>query len=156
MLDENEPSGSFTLTSLPGGGSCPNTLAERPFAPGYTAHSDSTKAGAYSPFRVHIGRTDGQQELKVVNVTLPKGLTGKLAGIPYCSDAAIAAAAASSGIAEQASSSCPADSLIGTTTTAAGSGSGPIKIAGKAFLAGPYKGAPLSMAVDHAGGRGAV
>src|SRR5258707_388994 len=37
--------------------------------------------------------------------------------------------------------------MIGTTTTAAGSGSGPIKIAGKAFLAGPYKGAPLSMAV---------
>ncbi len=146
-LDENEPSGSFTLTSLPGGGSCPNTLAERPFAPSYTAASDSTKAGAYSPFRVHIGRTDGQQELKVVNVTLPKGLVGKLAGIPYCSDAAITAAANRSGIAEQASSSCPSDSLIGTTTTAAGSGSGPIKIAGKAFLAGPYKGAPLSMAV---------
>ena len=37
--------------------------------------------------------------------------------------------------------------MIGTTTTDAGSGSGPIKIAGKAFLAGPYKGAPLSMAV---------
>ena len=141
------PTGSFTLTSDPGGGSCPKTLAERPFAPSYTAASDSTQAGAYSPFRVHIGRPDGQQELKVVNVTLPKGLTGKLAGIPYCSEAALAAAANSSGIAEQASSSCPAESMIGTTSTAAGSGSGPLKIAGKAFLAGPYKGAPLSMAV---------
>jgi hypothetical protein len=145
--DENEPSGSFTLTNLPDGGSCPNTLAERPFVPSYTAASDSTKAGAYSPLRVHIARTDGQQELKLVDVTLPKGLIGKLAGIPYCPDAAIAAAANRSGTAEQASSSCPAESMIGTTTTAAGSGTGPIKIAGKAFLAGPYKGAPLSLAI---------
>ncbi len=145
--DENKPTGSFTLTNLPDGGSCPTTLAGRPFTPSYTAASNSTQAGSYSPFQVHIGRTDGQQELKVVNVTLPKGLTGKLAGIPYCSDAALVAAAARSGKAELASSSCPADSMIGTTTTAAGSGSGPIKIAGKAFLAGPYKGAPLSLAV---------
>ncbi len=154
--DENTPSGSFTLTSLPGGGSCPNTLAGRPFAPAFQAKSDNTQAGAYSPFRVQIARTDGQQELKAVNVTLPKGLTGKLAGIPYCPEADIAAAAASSGTAQLASYSCPADSMIGTTTTAAGSGSGPLEIAGKAFLAGPYKGAPLSMAVVTAGRRRAV
>jgi hypothetical protein len=144
-LASPNPSNAFTLTSLPEGGNCPNTLAERPFAPSTSAVSDSTQAGAYTPFRVRIARTDGQQELKVVNVTLPKGLTGKLAGIPYCSDAALAAAAASSGVVQQTSSSCPAASQIGTTTTAAGSGSGPLKIAGKAFLAGPYKGAPLSM-----------
>ncbi len=106
----------FTLTSYPGGGTCPQTLAERPFAPGYTAKSDSTKAGAYSPFQVHIARPDGQQELKVVNVTLPKGLTGKLAGIPYCSEAPSRPRAASSGKAEAASPSCPAASQIGTTT----------------------------------------
>jgi hypothetical protein len=145
--DQNTPSSSFSLTGYPGGGSCPKTLAERPFAPSYTAKTDSTKAGAYSPFKVHIGRPDGQQELKVVNVTLPKGLTGKLAGIPYCSEAALEAANASSGKAEQAVSSCPAASQIGTTSTEAGSGAVPYKIDGKAFLAGPYKGAPLSMAV---------
>jgi hypothetical protein len=143
--DENTPTGSFTLTSDPSGGSCPTTLAGRRFAPTYTGQSDSSTAGAYSPLRVHIGRSDGEQELKVVNVTLPKGLIGKLAGIPYCSEADIAAAAASSGTAQLSSYSCPADSLIGTTTTAVGSGSGPFKVAGKAFLAGPYKGAPLSM-----------
>ncbi len=139
------PTGSFTLTSDPSDGSCPATLAARQFVPTYTAKPDSTKAGAYSPFRVNIARRDGEQELKAVNVTLPKGLTGKLAGIPYCPDAAIAAAAGKSGAAELAVSSCSADSLIGSTTTAAGSGNGPLKIAGKAFLAGPYKGAPLSM-----------
>ncbi len=139
------PSGSFTLTTSPTGGNCPATLAERPFKPGYSAKSSSTAAGAYSPFQVQIARADGEQELKVVDVTLPKGLTGKLAGIPYCPEAAIAAAAASSGTAQLASPSCSAASLIGTTTTAAGSGSGPFKIDGKAYLAGPYKGAPLSM-----------
>jgi len=144
-LADPNPEHSFTLSSLPDGGLCPKTLAERPFAPSYTGASDNPAAGAYSPFRVHIGRTDGQQELKAVNVTLPKGLTGKLAGIPYCSEAEIASARASSGTAQQANYSCPAASLVGTTTTAAGSGSGPLKIAGKAFLAGPYKGAPLSL-----------
>jgi hypothetical protein len=143
--DQNKPTDQLTLTSYPGGGACPKTLAERPFAPGYTAKSDSTKAGAYSPFRVHIGRPDGQQELKVVNVTLPKGLTGKLAGIPYCSEAAITAAAAALGKVEKASPSCPSDSSIGTTSTEAGTGASPLKLGGNAYLAGPYKGAPLSM-----------
>jgi hypothetical protein len=145
--DQNTPSSNLNLANYPGGGACPKTLAARPFAPGYTAKSDSSKAGAYSPFQVKIARPDGQQELKVVNVTLPKGLTGKLAGIPYCSEAELAAAAASSGQAERASYSCPATSLIGETLTRAGSGSSPLSIPGKAFLAGPYKGAPLSMAV---------
>jgi hypothetical protein len=141
------PDDSFTLTTLPDGGPCPPTLAARPFAPTYAANSTSTAAGAFSPFTVKIGRADGEQELKAVNVTLPKGLIGKLAGIPYCPEASIAAAANTSGDAQLAAPSCPAASQIGTTTTAAGSGTGPIKIAGRAYLAGPYKGAPLSMVV---------
>ncbi|HEY5053066.1 MAG TPA: hypothetical protein VII45_06615 [Solirubrobacterales bacterium] len=141
------PTGSFTLSSVPGGGSCPTTLAGRAFAPSYTGVSDSAKGGAYSPFRVHIGRPDGQQELKGINVTLPKGLTAKLAGVPYCSNAALAAAAESTGGAEQALSRCQDESMIGTASTEAGTGSDPVKLAGKAYLAGPYEGAPLSMAI---------
>jgi len=140
------PSAEFTLSSVPGGGTCPQTLAERKFTPGYTAKSDSTKAGAYSPFRVNIGRVDGEQELKVVDVTLPKGLTGNLSGIPYCSDEALTAAAGATGKAEQANSSCSAASQIGAVTTESGTGPDPLKLGGKAYLAGPYKGAPLSMA----------
>jgi len=136
---------TVTLTTDPGGGSCPTTMAGRKFAPGYSAKSNSTKAGAYSPFRVRITRTDGQQELKLVDVTLPKGLTGKLAGIPYCSEAAIVAAAASTGKAELANPSCSSASRIGGTSTETGSGANPLKIGGNAYLAGPYKGAPLSM-----------
>ncbi len=137
----------FTLSAAPGGGPCPTTMAGRPFAPSYTAKSDSTKANAYSPFRVNIGRPDGQQELKRVDVTLPKGHAGNLTGIPYCSESALATAAASSGVAEQTNPSCSSASEIGNASTLSGTGSSPIKIAGKAYLAGPYKEAPLSLAI---------
>lgn len=140
------PVSTFTLSGDPGGGACPTTLAVRRFTPSYTAKSDSTKAGRYSPFRVHIGRNDGQQELKRVDVTLPKGLTGNLSGIPYCSASALDAAVHSSGRAEIASPSCPSASRIGTTSTTSGTGSNPVTLGGDAYLAGPYKGAPLSMA----------
>jgi hypothetical protein len=138
---------SFTLSSVPGGGTCPTTLAARKFAPSYTAKSDSTKAGKYSPFRVNIARTDGQQEIKAVNVTLPKGLTGNLSGIPYCSEEALAAAAATTGASEKAKPSCSSESAIGSASTVSGTGDKAVTLAGTAYLAGPYKGAPLSMAV---------
>jgi hypothetical protein len=140
-------SSKFTLSSDPTGGTCPTTLAARKFAPSYTAKSKSTKAGKYSPFKVNIGRSDGQQELKGVNVTLPKGLTGNLSGIPYCSAKALAAAAKNSGATEKAHPSCSSKSQIATTSTTAGTGSHPVTLAGKAYLSGPYKGAPLSMDV---------
>ena len=147
---------SFNLSSYPGGGSCPTSLGARPFNPAYTAKSDSTKAGAYSPFRLTVARPDGQQELKVVNVTLPKGLTGKLAGIPYCSDADIAAAESSSGKAQAASSSCPSASGIGSAVVQCRLRLGAVEVDGKVFLAGPYKGARAVAGRDHAGGRRSV
>jgi hypothetical protein len=135
----------FTLSTDPNGGSCPKTMAERKFSPSYKAVMESAQGGAFSPFHVQIARTDGQQELKVVNVTLPKGLTGKLAGIPYCSESAIAAAAVNSGKAELASPSCSGESRIGTVDTVSGTGANPLKLSGNAYLAGPYKGAALSL-----------
>jgi hypothetical protein len=143
---EQKPvSSSVTLSDDPTGGACPKTLAERKFSPFYRAHTNSQKAGAYSPFHVNIARRDGEQELKVVDVTLPKGLTGKLAGIPYCPEEAIAAANGRSGKDEQASPSCSSQSQVGTVTTKSGSGNNPLQLGGKAYLAGPYKGAALSL-----------
>ena len=80
-------------------------------------------------------------------MTLPPGLTAKLAGVRYCPAAAIAAAAANSGAAEAANSSCPDKSLVGSAAVSAGSGANPYRTTGKAFLSGPYHGAPLSLAV---------
>jgi hypothetical protein len=137
----------FGLSTAPGGGPCSKTLAGRPFAPGFGAGTDSPRAGAYSPLQMNIARADGNQELKGADVTLPPGLTAKLAGLTYCPEAALAAAGANSGLAEAANPSCPASSYIGGALTVAGSGPSPIQIGGKVFLAGPHKGAPLSLAV---------
>jgi len=135
----------FTPTALPNGGPCPQTLAERPFAPLYSAQSDNGRGGSVSPFRVRIARPEGHQELKSIDFALPKGLIGKLAGIPYCPETAIAAAPRRSGAAELGSPSCPAQSQLGTIATESGSGNDPLRLTGKAYLGGPYKGAPLSV-----------
>jgi hypothetical protein len=141
------PADSFSMTGAPGGGKCAKTLAERPFGPAFAAGPASPKAGAFSPVIVHIDRGDGQQELKGADVVLPPGMTGKLRGIPYCPESAIAAAATRAGAEERASSSCPARSQVGTAAVAAGTGPAPYKIEGRVFLSGPYHGAPLSLAV---------
>jgi hypothetical protein len=145
--DNNRPTTNTALTSVPGGGTCPTSLGARKFTPGYTAKSESASAGKYSPFNVQITRDDGQQELKVVNVTLPKGLVGRLAGIPYCGEAELDAALKSSGLAQQSKPSCSSESAIGSTVTKSGSGNAPLTLGGTAYLAGPYKNAPLSMAI---------
>jgi hypothetical protein len=137
----------FTLSNAPGGGPCAKTMAARPFAPSFNAAPKSNQAATFTPFSLRIARTDGQQELKGVDVTLPPGATAKLAGVPYCPVAALAAAANGSGAAEKANPSCPDRSQVGVATATAGTGPSPLQIDGRAFLSGRYKNAPLSIAV---------
>jgi hypothetical protein len=137
----------FQITSGPGGGPCASGPGGLPFAPNFEAGTVSTQAGAYAPLVIKLARRDGEQELTRLDFTLPPGLTGRLAGIPYCSEQAIAAAAGKSGKAEQAHPSCPAGSELGTVDTAAGVGSEPIHVGGHLYLSGPYAGAPLSSVV---------
>jgi hypothetical protein len=132
----------FTVT-----GPCAASAASRPFAPSFEAGATNPVAGSYSPLVIKVNRNDGEQELTSLNFTLPEGLIGNLASVPYCSDAAIEAARSKSGRAEQASPSCPAASQIGTVDAAAGVGSEPIHVGGHAYMAGPYEGAPLSAVV---------
>ncbi len=141
------PSSVFNLTSAPGGGACAKTMAARPFAPGFAAAPESSRAAKFTPFTTRITRSDGQQELKGVDITLPPGATAKLAGVRYCPPAALAAAAGRSGAAEKGNSSCPDKSQVGVVSATAGSGPSPLHIAGKAFLSGRYKGAPVSLSV---------
>jgi hypothetical protein len=140
-----ETNPQFSLQTLPGGGPCPKTLGERPFNLTYSAGTQQPKAGAFSPFEFHLNRPDGAQEIRQVNVNLPPGMIASLKGVPYCPEASIGAAAAQSGKAELAAPSCPASSLVGTSAIATGSGPAPFHTTGKAYLAGPYKGAPISM-----------
>jgi hypothetical protein len=141
------PTDSFSLSTAPGGGPCAKTLAGRPFGPTFAARTTNPKGGAFTQFAMNVARADGNQELKGVDISLPPGLTAKLAGVRYCPAATIAAAAANSGAAEAADSSCPDSSRVGNAAISAGSGPDPFRTTGKAFLAGRYRGAPLSLAV---------
>jgi hypothetical protein len=117
------------------------------FAPAFTAGVTNPQAGAFSPFVLSFSRQDTDQELAGLSVSLPPGLLAKIAGVPLCSDAALAVAASNSGAAEQANPSCPAGSQVGTVQTGAGAGPDPLFLTGKAYLTSPYKGAPYGLAV---------
>jgi hypothetical protein len=141
------PSSKFDLASAPGGGPCPKTMAARPFAPGFSAKPKSDAAKTFTPFFTNITRPQGQQELKGLDVALPKGATAKLKGVPYCPPKAIDNAEERSGKAERKNASCPDESKIGIAKVEAGTGPSPLEIEGDAYLAGRYKGAPLSILV---------
>lgn len=144
-------SDSFATSVSQTGGECPTSEAGLPDQISFDAGTTAPKAGAFSPFLLRITRPDGSQRITAIDTTLPPGLTGKLAGIPYCPEASIAAAAARSnpneGAAEKASPSCPAASEVGRVNVGAGSGPNPVYVGGHVYLAGPYKGAPLSFVV---------
>jgi hypothetical protein len=137
-----ETSDSVTVSS-----NCAVSSAARPFSPSFQSGTTGSTAGAFSPLVIKIGRKDGEQELTSLEFTLPKGLIGKLAGIPYCADQQIVEAEHATGKQEAAQPSCPIASQIGTVDTAAGVGSQPFHVGGHVYLSGPYKGAPVSAVV---------
>jgi hypothetical protein len=140
---------SFQLTSGPNGSPCPSSLAGRPFDPSFSAGSATPIAGAFSNFALQVSRPEGTQELRGIDATLPPGLSAALAGVPYCPEPAIDSISATPGTAsaQRLSPSCPEASLVGHSDAAAGAGSMPFHNPGNVYLAGPYKGAPLSLAV---------
>jgi hypothetical protein len=132
-----------SIDSGPRGTSCPGV--NRPFKPELVAGMSNPVAGNFSNFTLRLDRDDGDQFLGDLNFRMPPGFTGDLRGISYCPEAAIQHAAESAGLAEQALASCPASSQIGTSNVAAGPGTHPFHAVGKMYLAGPFKGAPLSL-----------
>jgi hypothetical protein len=132
-----------SVTSGPHGKPCP--AGKRNFEPRLNAGTSNSRAGSFSTFTLDLDREDGDQYLKDLGFTMPPGLTGSLRGLGYCPESGIAAAAAKLGRTEQAVPSCPAQSQIGTTNVAAGPGSHPFHAVGKMYMAGPFKGAPLSL-----------
>jgi hypothetical protein len=140
------PADTWAIEQGPGG-SCANDVRQLPNSPSFDAGTASSVAGAKSAMVINLKREDGSQQFKSLTVTPPQGLVGKLAGIPYCPQSALDEAAAKSGRAEEASPSCPAASYVGSSTAAAGAGPAPYYAAGRAYLTGPYKGAPLSIAI---------
>jgi hypothetical protein len=146
-LPPQKSKSQFNVTSGPGGARCPPK--PRPFSPQIQGGTANTTAGTYSPFSFRLTRADGQQDLSSIALLGPPGFLASLRGVPYCPDAALAAAADASytGAQELAAPSCPAASQIGESTAGAGAGSHQVYLAGKVYMAGPYKGSPLSIAV---------
>jgi hypothetical protein len=140
--------GSFQTGHGADGGACPSGGTPS-FHPGLAAGTLNNAAARYSPFDLRLTRSDSEQEFTHFSIKLPPGLVGKLAGIPFCPDAAIAASRSrehDGGAAEElASPSCPAASQVGRTLVGAGVGPGLTYVPGSVYLTGPYNGSALSI-----------
>ena len=106
------------------------------FAPSFTAETTHPIAGATSTFNVALSRSDSDQELGGLTVNMPPGLTAKLANAVLCSNA------------DAANGTCPSGTKIGDVTVGAGAGPNPFYITnGRAYITGPYKGAPFGLSI---------
>ena len=132
------------ITSGSNGGKCP-TETTPPFSPTIVTGGVNSNVGSYTPYFVHLSRQDTEQEFTSYGMELPKGITGRLAGIPFCSDAAIQNARGRRGFDEIANPACPAASQVGRVDSGYGVGPSLTYAAGKIYLAGPYHGRPLSL-----------
>ncbi len=116
------------------GSPCPGPTL--PFSPSLTGGAVNVSAGAFGPLTTTIAREDGQQNMQSVQLHMPAGLEGILAGVPLCPEA-------------QANvGTCPAGSLIGETTVQAGVGNDPVSVrGGRVYLTEKYAGAPFGLSI---------
>jgi hypothetical protein len=122
---------SFTLSENAQGRPCPPE-----FSPTFSAGTKSNSAGTSSSFLMRFSRGDEDQQLSRLTVHLPRGLTARIANADLCSDA------------QASTDRCPTGARIGDVTVGAGAGSSPFFIqSGKAYLTGPYNGAPFGVAI---------
>jgi len=106
-----------------------------PFSLSQSVTSQSSQAGALSPFTFSLAREDGQQYPSQITTVLPPGLVGAIPSVTPCGEP------------QASAGTCPAASQIGTVMVAAGAGSEPYTFTGTAFLTGPYNGAPYGLSV---------
>jgi hypothetical protein len=123
---------SFQLSS-----GCP----EPPFAPGLRAGTFNPAAGAYSPLVLKLQRGDRDGEFaSSLSLDLPPGVSAALRGTSYCPEGELAAAVPTG-------PRCPGSSRVGDAVVGAGLGPRPLYLTGEVYLAGPFRGAPFSLAV---------
>jgi hypothetical protein len=129
-----ERASSFQLTSGPDGTACPGAVL--PFNPGLNAGVSDVEAGAFTSFLSTFTRSDADQHLQGVSVTMPKGLLGSLVGLPLCGEA------------QANAGTCSSASQIGTVTAGAGTGPTPFYVTGgKVYMTASYKGAPFGLSI---------
>ena len=108
-------------------------------APAFEAGTATNQAGAFSPFRLTLTRSDQEQGVKQLSVRTPPGLLGMLSKVQICEEPAIA---------QQA---CPKASQIGHVTVGAGPGPDPVYLPqpgrpeDPVYLTSGYNGAPFGL-----------
>jgi len=128
-----KPTSSFQITSGPDGTSCSDP---RPFQPGFESGTTNIQAGAYSTLTMTMTRPDPDQTLGKLSVVFPPGISAGLQGVTLCQEP------------QAATGECPAASQIGQVIASAGLGNDPYSVEdGKAYITGPYKGAPFGVDV---------
>ncbi len=126
-------SSEFLITSGPNHTPCSAPL---PFAPELTTGSQNIQAGAFTPFDMTMSREDGNQNLDSIQLKMPPGLSGLLAGVKLCGEA------------EGNAGTCGPESLIGETTVSVGLGGNPYSVkGGRVYITGPYDGAPFGLSI---------
>jgi hypothetical protein len=127
------PPANFQIDSGPHGSPCSSPLL---FSPTLTSGMANINAGGFSSLTTTLGREDGQQNIQSVVLHYPPGVTGVLAGVPLCGEA------------QANAGTCPGASEIGETTVSVGLGDDPYTVTGgKAYLTGPYDGAPFGLSI---------
>ncbi len=126
-------SSRFQIIAGPNATACADPL---PFAPSLTGGSLNLQAGAFTPFTMTMSRQDGNQNLDAIQLKMPPGLLGTLAGVKLCGEA------------QANAGTCSADSLIGHTIVSVGLGGNPYTVTGgEVFITGPYEGAPYGLSI---------
>jgi hypothetical protein len=118
------------IASVLPGLACPGSL---PFDPRLLVSGSNPRAGRSSSFAALLQRRSGEQLPARFSLTLPAGLSAALGSIAPCPESVAVSGA------------CPAASWVGAARAVFGSGSSEATLSGSAYLAGPYRHAPLSL-----------
>ena len=142
-------SDNYAISQSPGGGACPTSAGALPNAPSFKAGTEAPLAGAYSPLVLRLHREDGSQDFTGITLTPPPGLTGRLAGVPYCPDARAGERPRRQPGTRRGIDAPPARPLARSARSQSPRAPAPTPsyTSGRVYLAGPYKGAPLSLVV---------
>jgi hypothetical protein len=106
------------------------------FNPTLKAGSPNIQAGEYSPFTLSFGRSDEDQFLGGIGLTMPPGLLGNIGSVVQCKEP------------QASQGTCGTDSLIGHVQVLTGPGADPYLVSGgQVFLTGGYEGAPYGLSI---------
>jgi hypothetical protein len=106
------------------------------FNPSFVAGATNIQAGAYTPFTLSFGRSDQDQYLNGLSLSMPPGLLGNIGSVALCKEP------------EAAQGTCGSGSLIGHVQVLTGPGADPFLVSGgQVFLTEGYEGAPYGLSI---------